>query len=391
MKAVCWQGINRVTTEDVPEPRRLSERDAIVRVTASSVCGSDLHLIDGYVPGMRQGDVLGHEFIGEVVDVGAEVRTVRVGDRVVVGSFIGCGGCYYCRAGLWSLCDNTNPQPQMMEKLWGHAIGGIYGYAHASGGFPGSHAELIRVPFADNNAFGVPAGLPDEKVVFASDALPTGWMAADMCQLQPGAVVAVWGAGAVGQMAMRAAYLLGAERVIAIDRFPERLATAERHVHAEPLNHEQVDVLEVLREMTGGRGPDACIEAVGMEAHATGVQYTYDRAKQAARLQTERGITLRQSILACRKGGTVSVVGVFAGFVDKFPIGAVMNKGLALRSGQQHGQRYIPMLLDRIARGEIDPSYLATHQLPLEDGARGYEMFKQKQDGCLRVVFRPGR
>ena len=247
------------------------------------------------------------------------------------------------------------------------------------------------MPFADNNAFAVPEGLPDEKAVFASDALPTGWMAADMCHLDAGSIVAVWGAGAVGQMAMRAAYLLGAERVIAIDRLPERLATAQRHVHAEPLNYEQVDVLEALREMTGGRGPDACIEAVGKEAHAIGVQYAYDKAKQVARLQTERGITLRQAILACRKGGTVSIVGVFAGFTDKFPIGAAMNKALVLRMGQQHGQRYIPMLLDRIARGEIDPSYLATHQLPLDDSARGYEMFKKKDDGCLRVVFRPGQ
>jgi threonine dehydrogenase-like Zn-dependent dehydrogenase len=389
VKAICWMGVNQVSVEDVPEPEILSSRDAIVRVTASSVCGSDLHLIDGYLPGMREGDVLGHEFTGEVVEVGSEVRKVRPGDRVVVGSFIGCGGCQYCQEELWSLCDNSNPQPLAQEKLWGHAIGGVYGYTHTTGGFPGSHAELIRVPFADNNAFRVPDGLSDEQVVFASDALPTGWMGAEMCNLWPGSVVAVWGCGAVGQAAIRAAYLLGAERVIAIDRLPERLAMTERYTGAQTLNYEEVDVLEALRETTGGRGPDACIEAVGMEAHGTGPQYAYDRAKQALRLHTERGVTLRQAILACRKGGTVSIIGVFGGYLDKMPIGAAMNKALTFRMGQQHGQRYIPMLLDRIARGEIDPRYLATHSLPLEDGPLGYEMFKHKQDGCVRAVFHP--
>jgi len=389
MKAICWTGVNKVTVEDVPEPEILSSRDAIVNVTASSVCGSDLHLIDGYMPGMREGDVLGHEFVGEVVEVGGDVTKVRRGERVVVGSFIGCGGCYYCQQGLWSLCDNSNPQPVAQEKLWGHAIGGVYGYTHATGGFPGSHAPLIRVPFADVNAFPVPDGVADEQVVFASDALPTGWMGADMCDLQPGSVVAVWGCGAVGQSAARAAYLLGAERVIAIDRLPERLAMAEEHTGAETLNFEAVDVMDALREMTGGRGPDACIEAVGMEAHGTGLEHAYDRTRQAMRMHTERGATLRQAIMACRKGGTVSVVGVFGGFLDKFPIGAAMNKGLTMRMSQQHGQRYIPMLLDRIAHGDLDPSYLATHSMPLEEGARGYRMFKDKTDECVRVVFRP--
>jgi threonine dehydrogenase-like Zn-dependent dehydrogenase len=389
MKAICWTGVNRVSVEEIPEPEILSSRDVIVNVTASSVCGSDLHLIDGYLPGMREGDVLGHEFVGEVVEVGGDVTKVRRGDRVVVGSFIGCGGCYYCQQGLWSLCDNTNPQPVAQEKLWGHAIGGVYGYTHATGGFPGSHAPLIRVPFADVNAFPVPDGLADERVVFASDALPTGWMGADMCDLQPGSVVAVWGCGAVGQSAVRAAYLLGAERVIAIDRLPERLAMTEEHAGAETLNCEAVDVMDALREMTGGRGPDACIEAVGMEAHGTGLEHTYDRTRQAMRMHTERGATLRQAILACRKGGTVSIIGVFGGYLDKFPIGAAMNKGLTMRMAQQHGQRYIPMLLDRIAQGDLDPSYLATHSMPLAEGPRGYRMFKDKTDGCVRVVFRP--
>lgn len=389
MKAICWTGVNKVSVEDVPEPEILSSRDAIVNVAASSVCGSDLHLIDGYLPGMREGDVLGHEFVGEVVEVGGDVTKVRRGDRVVVGSFIGCGGCYYCQQGLWSLCDNTNPQPVAQEKLWGHAIGGVYGYTHATGGFPGSHAPLIRVPFADVNAFPVPDGVADEQAVFTSDALPTGWMGADMCDLQPGSVVAVWGCGAVGQSAARAAYLLGAERVIAIDRLPERLAMTEEHTGAETLNFEAVDVMDALREMTGGRGPDACIEAVGMEAHGTGLEHAYDRTRQAMRMHTERGATLRQAIMACRKGGTVSVIGVFGGYLDKFPIGAAMNKGLTMRMSQQHGQRYIPMLLDRIAHGDLDPSYLATHSMPLEEGARGYQMFKDKTDECVRVVFRP--
>lgn len=389
MKAICWTGVNKVSVEDVPEPEILSSRDAIVNVTASSVCGSDLHLIDGYLPGMREGDVLGHEFVGEVVEVGGDVTKVRRGDRVVVGSFIGCGGCYYCQQGLWSLCDNTNPQPVAQEKLWGHAIGGVYGYTHATGGFPGSHAPLIRVPFADVNAFPVPDGVADEQAVFTSDALPTGWTGADMCDLQPGSVVAVWGCGAVGQSAARAAYLLGAERVIAIDRLPERLAMTEEHTGAETLNFEAVDVMDALREMTGGRGPDACIEAVGMEAHGTGLEHAYDRTRQAMRMHTERGATLRQAIMACRKGGTVSVIGVFGGYLDKFPIGAAMNKGLTMRMSQQHGQRYIPMLLDRIAHGDLDPSYLATHSMPLEEGARGYQMFKDKTDECVRVVFRP--
>lgn len=389
MKAICWTGVNKVTVEDVPEPEILSSRDAIVNVTASSVCGSDLHLIDGYMPGMREGDVLGHEFVGEVVEVGGDVTKVRRGDRVVVGSFIGCGGCYYCQQGLWSLCDNSNPQPVAQEKLWGHAIGGVYGYTHATGGFPGSHAPLIRVPFADVNAFPVPSGLADEQVVFASDALPTGWMGADMCDLQPGSVVAVWGCGAVGQSAVRAAYLLGAERVIAIDRLQDRLAMTEEHTGAETLNIESLDVMDALREMTGGRGPDACIEAVGMEATGQGLEHAYDRTKQAVRMHTERGATLRQAILACRKGGTVSIIGVFGGYLDKFPIGAAMNKGLTMRMAQQHGQRYIPMLLDRIAAGDLDPSYLATHSMPLSEGARGYQMFKDKTDECVRVVFRP--
>ncbi|MDW5327924.1 zinc-dependent alcohol dehydrogenase [Plantactinospora sp. KLBMP9567] len=389
MKALCWEGVGKLGVQEVPDPAIQGPRDAIVRVRASSVCGSDLHLINGYLPAMREGDILGHEFMGEVVEVGPAVRELAVGDRVVVGSVLACGGCWYCRIGQYSLCDNSNPQPDFTEKLWGHAPAGIIGYSHAAGGFAGSHAEYVRVPFADVGAFKIPDGVPDDAAVFASDAMPTGWMAADFCQLTGGEVVAVWGAGGVGQMAARSAQLLGAERVIVIDRLPDRLSVAADRLSVETVDYGRVDVLEALREMTGGRGPDACIEAVGMEAHDTGPGYAYDRVKQAVRLQTDRPTAVRQAIMACRKGGTVSIVGVFAGYVDKFPLGAAMNKALVLRMGQMHAQRYIPMLLRRLTDGEIDPGYLATHPLPLTDGVRGYQIFEKKQDGCLRSVLHP--
>ncbi|MDC3959171.1 zinc-dependent alcohol dehydrogenase [Polyangium jinanense] len=389
MQALCYQGVNRVGIETVPDPEILGPHDAILRVTMSSVCGSDLHLLDGYVPTMRQGDIIGHEFIGEVVEVATDVKKLRPGMRVVVGSIIGCGHCFFCQSEQYSLCDNTNPNPEITDKLFGYPTAGIYGYSHAFGGFAGSHATYVRVPFADTNAFEVPDGLPDERALFASDALPTGYMGADLCNIQRGDVVAVWGCGGVGQMAILSAYLLGAERVIAIDRFPERLAMARDRAGAEILDYEQVDVREALREMTGGRGPDACIDCVGMEAHGTGIDYAYDRVKQAVRLETDRPTVLRQAILACRKGGTVSIMGVYGGFVDKFPMGAAMNKGLTLKMGQQHGQRYIPRLLEHIRKGELDPSYLITHRARLADGQEAYDTFKEKRDGCMRVVFTP--
>ncbi|MEU5965261.1 zinc-dependent alcohol dehydrogenase [Micromonospora parva] len=389
MRALCWEGVGKLAVRDVPEPRIRAEGDIIVQVRASSVCGSDLHLINGYLPAMREGDILGHEFMGEVVETGPAVRRHRVGDRVVVGSVVACGGCWYCRTEQYSLCDNSNPQPVFTEKLWGHAAAGILGYSHAAGGYAGSHAEYIRVPFGDIGAFAVPEGVPDDSVVFASDAMPTGWMAADFCGLTGGEVVAVWGAGGVGQMAARSAQLLGAERVIMIDRFPDRLATATERIGVETINYAETDVLEALRELTAGRGPDACIEAVGMESHDVGPTYAYDRVKQAARLQTDRPTSVRQAIMACRKGGTVSIVGVYAGLVDKFPLGAAMNKALVLRMGQMHAQRYIPMLLDRLAAGEIEPGYLATHPLSLDQGVHGYELFEKKEDGCLRSVLHP--
>ncbi len=389
MRALCWNGVNDLRVETVPDPTIVNPHDAILRVTMSTTCGSDLHFIDGYIPTMRAGDVIGHEFMGEVVEVGPEVKKVKKGERVVVPSFITCGQCWYCQHDLFSLCDNTNPKSELQEPLLGYPTAGIYGYTHAFGGYAGAHAQYVRVPFADNDCFKVPDGLPDEQVLFLSDAAPTGYMGADFCNIQPGDIVAVWGCGGVGLMAQQSAYLLGAERVIAIDRFPERLQMAREHADAETIDYTAVDsVLETLKEMTGGRGPDACIDAVGMEAHGTGLQHAYDKVKQLLHLETDRGEALRQAILACRKGGTLSILGVY-GLMDKFPIGDIMNKGLTVRSAQQHGQKYVPRLLEHAVRGELDPSYLMTHRFSLEDAPRGYEMFKKKEDGCVRVVFTP--
>ncbi|NIH80873.1 zinc-dependent alcohol dehydrogenase [Amycolatopsis viridis] len=383
--------MNKLSVEDVRDPEIRNGEDVIVRVTASTTCGSDLHLIGGYVPAMEAGDVLGHEFLGEVVEVGPGVRRHRVGDRVVVASFIGCGRCWYCRNDLWSLCDNSNTNPGIAAMIYGYEPGGIFGYSHAMGGFQGSHAEYIRVPFADYGAFTVPEGLDDDAALFASDSVPTGWMGADLGGVKAGDVVAVWGCGAVGQMAARAAILLGAERVISIDRYPERLTMAERHIGAETIDYTSTDVGAELRERTGGRGPDVCIEAVGMEADTTGPEQRYDQVKQQLRLQTERPAAVREAIHACRKGGTVFVLGVFGGVVDKFPLGAVINNGLTIRGAQQHGQRYIPMLLERMAAGQIPTQHLVTHALPLTDGPKGYDLFKHKKDGCVRAVFHPAR
>jgi threonine dehydrogenase-like Zn-dependent dehydrogenase len=389
MKALCWVGVNKVSVETMPDPRIENARDAIVKVTATSVSGTDLHLIDGYVPGMREGDILGHEFLGEVVETGSDVVTLDAGERVVVGPIIGCGGCWYCRNGQWSLCDNTNPNPSMPEKLWGQTPAGFLGSSHLTGGFAGSHAEYVRVPFADYGAYRVPSELTDDVAVYASDSAPAGWMAAEMCGIHDGAIVAVWGAGAVGQLAARSALALGAEQVIVIDRYPERLAAARDNVGAHALDYEVTDVPEALRELTAGRGPDACIEAVGMEAHEPGVAGVYDLAKEAVRLRKERPSAVRDAILACRKGGTVVLTGAFTGPVDGFPLGALMNKAITLRSGQQHAQRYIPVVLDRMVRGDLWTRYLTTHPMSLDEGPRGYDLFKHRADGCLRAVFHP--
>jgi threonine dehydrogenase-like Zn-dependent dehydrogenase len=375
--------------ETVPDPEIVAPHDAILQVTMSTTCGSDLHLIDGYLPTMRSGDIIGHEFMGVVVDVGPEVRNIKKGDRVVVPSFIACGACWYCQHELYSLCDNTNPNAELQAPLLGYPTAGIYGYTHAFGGYAGAHAQYVRVPFADNDCFRVPDGVRDEQALFLSDAVPTGFMGADFCDIQRGQTVAVWGCGGVGLMAMQSAYLLGAERVIAIDRFSDRLRMASEKAHAETINYTEVEnVIDTLREMTGGRGPDACIDAVGMEAHGNGIGYAYDRVKQALRLETDRGSALRTAILSCRKGGTVSVLGVY-GLMDKFPMGVVMNKGLTIRTAQQHGQKYVPRLLDYVQKGQLDPSYLATQRMSLEESPHGYEIFKNKQDGCVRAVFIP--
>ncbi len=389
MRALCWNGVNDLRVETVPDPQITSPRDVILRVTMSTTCGSDLHFIDGYIPGMRAGDVIGHEFMGEVVETGAEVKKVKKGDRVVVPSFICCGECWFCDQGLWSLCDNTNPNAEMQSSVFGQATAGIYGYTHPFGGFAGSHAQYVRVPHADVDCFVVPEGLRDEQVVFLSDAAPTGYMGADFCNIHPGDTVAVWGCGGVGLMAQKSAFLLGAERVIGIDRFPDRLQTAREKVGSETINYDEVDsVLDTLQYMTGGRGPDSCIDAVGMEAHGKSVQYKYDRAKQWLHLQTDRGSAVREAIMACRKGGTLSILGVY-GIMDKFPLGVIMNKGLTVRTAQQHGQKYVPRLLEHTSRGELDASFLATHRVSLEESPQGYRMFKEKQDNCMRVVFVP--
>jgi threonine dehydrogenase-like Zn-dependent dehydrogenase len=390
MKAICWMGRNEVEVLQVPEPTIRNDRDAIVRITSTAICGSDLHLYDGYIPTMRRGDVLGHEFMGEVVEVGRGVGNLRVGDRVVVPFPIACGRCNACERGLFSVCENSNPNAGMAEKLMGHSPAGIFGYSHMLGGYPGGQAQYARVPFADVGPVKIPDGLPDERVLFLSDILPTGFMGAEMCDIKPGDVVAVWGAGPVGQFAIVSAYLLGAERVIAIDRYPYRLRMARDSAGAETINYDQTDVLDTLREMTAGRGPDACVDAVGMEAHhANPAMYGYDRAKQAGRLETDRPYALREAIMACANGGIVSVVGVYGGFVDKFPMGTIVNRSLTIRSGQCHVQRYTQPLLERIRRGEIDPSFVISHTMSLTDGPRGYEIFKHKLDDCTKIVLKP--
>jgi threonine dehydrogenase-like Zn-dependent dehydrogenase len=388
MRAVCWHGVRDVTVEQVPDPAILNPRDAIVKVSSTAICGSDLHLYDGYIPAMFRGDILGHEFMGEVVEVGPGVTNLRAGDRVVVPFPIACGACFFCERELFSLCENSNPNAPLAEKMWGHSPAGIFGYSHILGGYAGGQAEYVRVPFADVGPLKVPPSLADEQVLFLSDVLPTGYMAAENCGIQPGDTIAVWGCGPVGLFAIASAMLLGAGRVIAIDRFPERLRKAGS-IGAETLDYESTDVQDALRDMTGGRGPDACIDAVGMEAHVHGFVGAYDRAKQALRLSTERPGVLRQAIQACRKGGTVSVPGVYGGFADKLPLGAIVNKAITIKSGQTHVQRYMRPLLARIERGEFDPSFIVSHRLGLDAAPLGYEMFRNKEEECVKVVLKP--
>ena len=389
MKATCWMGKKHVEVVDVPDPQLLDRRDAIVRVTSTAICGSDLHLYNGFMPTMERGDVLGHEFMGEVVEVAKGVSNLKVGDRVVVPFTIACGNCAACQAQMFSLCENSNPNAWMAEKMLGHSAAGAFGYSHLTGGFAGGQAEYVRVPFADVGPFKVPEDLPDDKVLFLSDIFPTGYMGAEMCNIQPGDVIAVWGAGPVGLFAAASAYLLGAERVIVIDRFGYRLDMAREKVGADTINYEEVDVHETLMEKTGGRGPDSCIDCVGMEAHsANHLLYAMDRAKQAIKMEVDRPLALREAILACKNGGTVSVMGVYGGFIDQFPMGSVMNRSLTIRTGQCHVHRYMPRLLEHIVSGRIDPSFVITHHLPLTEAAAGYEMFMKKQDNCEKVVLK---
>ncbi len=389
MKATCWMGIHRVEVRDVPEPEILNDGDAIVRITSTAICGSDLHLFDGYVPTMEKGDILGHEFMGEVVEVGSAVSNLKVGDRVVVPFPIACGSCQACDRGLYSLCENSNPNAGVAEKVWGSSPAGIFGYSHMLGGYAGGQAEYARVPFADVGPVKIEDdSLSDDQVLFLSDIFPTGYMGAELCDIQPGDTVAVWGAGPVGQFAIASARLLGAERVIAIDRFQYRLQMASEKAGAETLDYEEVDVREALRDLTAGRGPDACIDAVGMEAHhGSGPIHAYDKIKQSMRMETERPHALRQAITSCRNGGTVSIMGVYGGVVDKFPMGSVMNRSLTIKSGQCHVQRYMRPLLQRIQNGDIDPSFVITHRMSLSEAPGGYDTFKNKRDQCVKVVL----
>ena len=388
MKANCWHGTKSVQVEQVPDPRILNARDAIVRITSTAICGSDLHIYNGFIPTMKRGDVLGHEFMGQVVEVGSAVRNLQVGDRVVVPFPIACGHCAQCERDMYSLCENSNPNAWMAEKLYGYSPCGIFGYSHMLGGYAGGQAEYARVPFADIGPIKVPDNLSDDQVLFLSDIFPTGYMAADLCNIVPGDTIAVWGCGPVGQFAIRSAYMLGAERVIAIDRFPYRMRIAHDRAGAETLNYEEVNVQEALREMTGGRGPDHCIDAVGVEGHTHGVAYMHDRAKQLIRMQADRPIALREAIYSCANGGTVSVIGVYAGLIDKFPMNAVMNRSLTIKTGQCHVHRYMKPLLERIQKGEIDPTFVITHHMPLSQAAEGYKIFNDKLDNCEKIVLK---
>jgi threonine dehydrogenase-like Zn-dependent dehydrogenase len=391
MKANCWMSPNKVEVQDVPDPSILNDRDAIVRITSTAICGSDLHLLDGYVPTMQEGDVMGHEFMGEVIEVGrgVDASKLRVGDRVVVPFPIACGACAACQAQLYSCCENSNPNAGIAEKMFGHPLAGIFGYSHLTGGYAGGQAEYARVPFADVNPLRLESDLSDEQVLFLSDILPTGYMGAEMCDIQSTDVVAVWGAGPVGQFAVDSARLLGAAKVIAIDKEAYRLEMAAAEGYTT-VNFENENVRSRLLELTGGRGPDKCIDAVGLEATEGAAHiHLYDKVKQAVRSETDRPHALRQAILSCRSGGIVSVIGVYGGFVDKFPAGAWMNRSLTLRTGQCHVQRYMRPLLERIERGELNPTRIITHRLPLAEAPRGYDMFKNKEEGCEKVVLTP--
>ena len=389
MRALTWHGEEDVRVEEVPDPEIVNPNDAIIEVTATAICGSDLHLYDGHVPTMREGDVLGHEPMGEVVEVGSSVETLEVGDRVVVPFTISCGSCWFCEEDLYSLCDNSNPNAEIARKVMGQSPAGLFGYSHMMGGYAGGQAEYLRVPYADVGPVTVDSDLPDEQVLFLSDVFPTGYMAAENAEIEEGDTVAVWGCGPVGQFAIQSAWMLGAGRVVAIDRVPERLQMAREHGDAETIDFEEEDVYDRLMAMTGGRGPDRCIDAVGTEAHGTGLTGFADKVKQEMKLEADRPHVLRQAIRCCRKGGTLSVPGVYLGHVDNFPAGPMMNKALTVKTGQTHVQRYLDPLLEQIESGEIDPSFIITHEAPLERGPELYQTFRDKEDGCIKAVLTP--
>ncbi len=389
MKALTWHGKSDIRCESVPDPRIEDAQDVIIKVTSCAICGSDLHIYDGVIPDMHSGDIVGHETMGEVVEVGSGIRNLKVGDRVVVPFTISCGECFFCKRGFFSACERSNPDKAKAEKLWGHSPAGLFGYSHLLGGYPGGQAEYLRVPYADVGPIKVPDGLTDEQVLFLSDIFPTGYMAADFCDIQPGDTIAVWGCGPVGQMAIKSAFLLGAERVIAIDTVPERLAMAQAS-GAITLNFMDEDIYDRIQDLTNGRGADASIDAVGSEAHGmASFDSLIDRVKQATFMGTDRPHVLRQAIHCTRNFGTVSIVGVYGGFVDKIPMGSAINRGLTFRMAQTPVQRYLPLLMERIVKGEIDPSFVITHTGTLEDGPDLYKTFRDKQDSCIKVVLKP--
>jgi threonine dehydrogenase-like Zn-dependent dehydrogenase len=390
MRALCWHGKSDIRCDTVEDPKIEADGDVIIKVTACAICGSDLHLYDGYMPTMERGDILGHETMGEVVEVGSGVAKLKVGDRVVVPFNIACGECFFCQKQLFSLCDRSNPNAEQARKMMGHSPSGLFGYSHLLGGFSGGQAEFMRVPYADVGPIKVPDGMDDEQVLFLSDIFPTGYMAAEHAEIEPGETVAVWGAGPVGQFSIRSAWMLGAGRVIAIDNVLERLAMAASDGRTELVNFDDGNVYDQLMELTSGRGPDRCIDAVGAEAHAGGsFDAVVDKVKAAVYLGTDRPHVLREAIMCCRKGGTISMPGVYLGYLDKIPMGAFMNKGLTLRTGQTHTHRYLAPLLEKIENGEIDPSFVITHRATLEEGPTLYQRFRDKEDGCVKVVMRP--
>ena len=389
MRALCWHGKGDIRCDTVPDPRIEDPRDAIIRVTSCAICGSDLHLYDGFMPGMESGDILGHVFMGEVVEVGSANQNLKVGDRIVVPFTIICGECEQCRRGNFSVCERSNRNKDIADKVFGHTTAGLFGYTHLTGGYPGGQAEYVRVPYADKTHVKVPSGLTDEQVLFLGDIFPTGWQAVVQCDVRQSDTVAIWGCGPVGQFCIRSAVLLGARQVIAIDNVPERLSMAQAG-GATTIDFDEESVVERLNELTGGKGPEKCIDAVGMEAHATAtLDSIYDRAKQAVMLETDRPHVLREMMYVCRPAGVLSVPGVYGGLLDKVPFGMVMNKGLTIRTGQTHVNRWTDDLLRRIEEGQIDPSFVVTHRVGLEDGPDMYETFRDKHDGCIKVVLQP--